>query len=89
MSARSVTRINWQQVLEELAWLLGEPDQNNPEQRTPLSTSQLADAIGQARGTLRGWIDGSEPKHADGEVLLDRWCKLSGKAREFAPLERW
>jgi hypothetical protein len=83
------TRVNWQQLLEELAWLLGEPVPAQPEQRDPLSTSQLADALGQARGTLRGWIDGSEPKHADGERLLDRWCTLTGKAREFAPVERW
>ncbi len=85
----TATRVNWPKLLEELAWLLGDPVQHLPEQRSPLSTSQLADAIGQARGTLRGWIDGSEPKHADGEALLDRWCKLSGKAREFVPMERW
>jgi hypothetical protein len=85
----TATRVNWPKLLEEVAWLLGEPVLHEPERRVPLSTSQLADAIGQARGTLRGWIDGSEPKHADGEALLDRWCKLSGKAREFAPLERW
>lgn len=83
------TRVNWHQLLQDLAYLLGEVIPHQPERRQPVSTSQLADAIGQPRGTVRGWIDGSEPKHADGEALLDRWCRLSGKAREFAPLERW
>ena len=51
-------------------------------------TIQLAEALKIPRGTLRGWMDGSEPRHTDGEALLDRWCRMTGKARIFAPTER-
>lgn len=74
------TRIDWPRLLEDLAILLG-------EHGNPCTTFELAHQLSVARGTLRGWIDGSEPKHADGEKLLDRWRALSGKPREFAPLE--
>ncbi len=72
--------IDWPKLLEDLAILLGEQNQ-------PCSVFELAHQLSVPRGTLRGWIDGSEPKHADGEKLLDRWRALSGKPREFAPLE--
>lgn len=80
--------IDWPRLLDELAWLLGERDFAFPDVRVPLSASRLAQALQVPRTTLIGWRDGSEPKHSDGELLLVRWCLLTGKAREFAPLER-
>ncbi len=84
----SSTRIDWPQVLADIAYLLGEPDIANPDVRVPCSQERLALSLGVARGTLRGWMDGSEPKHGDGEALLQRWCALTSKARVFAPTER-
>lgn len=80
--------IDWPQVLGELALLLGDVDPQAPHLRVPCSQEKLAVALGVARGTLRGWMDGSEPKHGDGERLLVRWCTLTGKARIFAPVDR-
>jgi hypothetical protein len=76
----ATTRINWPAVLSDIGYQLGDGE--------PCSLSMLARELGIARMTLQGWIDGSEPKHADGEQLLDRWRSLTGKPREFAPLER-
>lgn len=81
-------RVDWCRVLGDIAYLLGEPDGTLEGVRAPCSERDLADALGVPRGTLRGWMDGSEPRHADGEQLLDRWCKLTAKARIFAPIER-
>lgn len=81
-------RIDWPMLLGDIAYLLGEPDPVNAEVRVPCSQERLAGALGVARGTLRGWMDGSEPKHGDGELLLDRWCQLTCKARVFAPVDR-
>jgi hypothetical protein len=80
--------IDWPRLLSDLAYLLGEAAPNGIGPRVPCNIQALADHLSVPRGTLRGWIDGSEPKHADGEQLLDRWRVLTGKPREFAPLER-
>lgn len=81
-------RIDWPRLLGDIAYMLGEPDPGNPDVRVPCSQERLASALGVARGTLRGWMDGSEPKHGDGERLLDRWVRLTGQARIFAPVDR-
>jgi transcriptional regulator with XRE-family HTH domain len=80
-------RVDWPMVLGDLAHVLGEPTIDG-RGRVPCTQEQLAKALDVARGTLRGWLDGSEPKHADGEALLLRWCQLTGKDRGFAPKER-
>jgi hypothetical protein len=80
--------IHWQRLLEDIAYLVGEPMPNSPL-RTPVSTKKLAEYLGVTRGTLRRWMDeGAEPRHGDGEVLLATWSRLSGKPREYAPLDR-
>jgi hypothetical protein len=81
-------RTDWSSILADLAYLLGEPDPSNREDRTACGERVLAAHLDVARSTLKGWIDGSEPKHSDGEMLLQRWCALTGKARSFAPLRR-
>lgn len=82
-------RIDWPKVLDDIAYLLGEPRTDNEQLRTPVSQEKLADALAAPRGTLRGWLDGSEPRHSDGEKLLITWCRLTGKARTFAPVDRF
>lgn len=80
-------RVDWPMVLGDLAHVLGEPTIDG-RGRVPCTQEQLAKALDVARGTLRGWMDGSEPRHADGEHLLARWCALTGKGRGFAPKVR-
>ena len=80
--------IDWPKVLEDIAWLMGEGDFAFPDARRALSSYQLAYHLKVARGTLRGWLDGAEPRWTDGERILIQWCALTGKARAFAPQER-
>lgn len=80
--------IDWPRVLGDIAHLLGDPEHGNPDARVPCSQERLSTALDVPRGTLRGWMDGSEPKHGDGQRLLQRWHAMTGKALEFAPLER-
>jgi hypothetical protein len=85
----TAARIDWPKLLGDIAYMLGEPAPGqNPELKVPVSQERLAEALGVSRGSLRNWIDGSEPRHADGEQLLVRWCSLSGKARTFAPVHQ-
>jgi len=77
--------IDWPKLLEEIALCLGEPDPQRAGQRVACSTLQLSEQLGVPRGTLRGWLDGSEPKHGEGERLVQRWAALTGKAALFAP----
>lgn len=82
-------RIDWSKVLDDIAYLLGEPLPGNELLRASVSQEKLALAIGFPRGTLRNWLDGSEPRHSDGEVLLAHWVRLTGKARTFVPVDRY
>jgi hypothetical protein len=86
-----MTRFDWPQILGDLAHLLGEPAAGQAEAfhlREPCSETQLARSLEVARSTLRGWVDGAEPRHCDGERILMRWAELTGKTRAFAPTER-
>lgn len=84
------SRIDFAAVLEEIAFLLGEPMPGGQEHvRVPVSQYKLAEYLGVPRGTLRGWTAGSEPPHTDGEKLLVVWCRLTGQARTFAPVDRF
>lgn len=82
-------RIDWPKVLEDIAYLLGDPLPANELLRAPVSQERLAHHLGFPRGTLRNWIDGSEPRHSDGEQLLAHWCRLTSKARTFVPVDRY
>lgn len=79
--------IDWERLFDDLAHVLGDCNEATG-QRTPISTSALADALQVPRGTLRNWLDGSEPRHVDGERILAMWCRLTCKGREFAPRTR-
>ena len=76
--------VDWPRLLGDLAYLLGDelPGTTAREQE-PLGT--LAEFLAVPRSTLRGWLDGAEPRHNDSEALL-RWAGLAGKAPVFAPL---
>lgn len=83
-----MTRTDWPLLLAEIAYLLGDPIPGNPDVREPLSQRLLAEHLEIPRETLRGWMDGSEPRHTDGERLIAVWVQLTGKARTFIPTTR-
>lgn len=80
--------INWTQVLEDIAWQLGEPHFAFPGVRTPAGTPAVAKHLEVSRSTLLRWRDGSRPKYEEGEHILLSWSRLTGKAIAFAPRER-
>jgi hypothetical protein len=80
--------IDWPSILTDLAYVLGDEDESHPGGRVPCSTRTLALHLGVDRDYIRRWHAGSEPRYADGEMLLVRWVTLTGKAKEFAPRTR-
>lgn len=82
------TQVDWPRLLDDLRWLLGEPDFAFPDARTPLAKPKLAIQLGMSWGAMRNLFDGTEPRHTQGEALIAMWCRLSGKGREFVPICR-
>lgn len=68
--------VNWPEVLSELA-------------KHGLDADRLARVIGVGRTTVLGWRAGSEPSHADGEVVLREWVVRTGRGIAEAPREVW
>jgi hypothetical protein len=82
----NIQTYDWERILDDIAWLLGEaPDPANAYVRIPCSAQSLAAFLSTPRKTMLGWRAGSQPKHADGEMLIAQWCRLAGKGREFVP----
>lgn len=82
----STPTYDWECILGDIAWLLGTlPNESNPHVRTPINSQALADWLKVPRKTMIGWKDGTQPRHADGEMLLAHWGRLAGKSRDFAP----
>lgn len=79
--------IDWVRVLEDIAFALGEPVPDG-RQRVPAGASTTAQYLGVSRGALRGWLDGAEPRHSDGELITLAWCRLTGKGQPFVPRTR-
>lgn len=86
MNADRYPHIDWPRLLGDLQYLLGEAANDGSGVVTPAGTPTLAAYLGVKRTTLRGWLDGSEPKHSQGESLIAAWSRLSGKPREFTPI---
>ena len=79
--------IDWPHLLHDMAYLLGD-ELPGTSAREPAPLGTLAAFLAVPRSTLRGWLEGAEPRHNDGEALLMRWCTRTGKAPAFAPLLR-
>ena len=77
--------IDWERVLGDIAWCLGEPDFAFPQTRHPAGSRVIAAHLEVSRSTLLRWLDGSEPRHSDGELILLAWARLTGKAVVLAP----
>ena len=80
--------IDWPKILDEIAYLAGDPVPTNPITRIPLGQRLLAAYLHQDRDTVRRWMDGARVEYHDGEALLEVWCKVTGKAQAFAPRTR-
>ena len=52
-----------------------------------VSSHAIARSLDIPRSTLRGWLDGAQPGHADGERVIVLWMRVTGKPRELVPTE--
>ena len=69
-------RVDWFRVVAEL-------------QGKGYKIENIAAAIGVAKSTLMGWRNPpySEPRHADGERLVQLWCRVTGLPRDAIPVD--
>lgn len=83
-----VSHIDWPKLLGDIAWLLGDDEANEPNSRKPMSEVKLAEVLGFSRSKLKNILGGTSLKveYHDGCFLIERWSRLSGKPREFAPI---
>lgn len=66
-------RVDWFQLLTDL-------------QRHGFPSLQVAKVIEVPHSTVMGWKnEGAEPKHADGERLVDLWIGVTGRNRHQMP----
>lgn len=65
-------RIDWFQILTDL-------------NRLGVPVSSVSQQTRIPKSTILGWKQGAEPKHADGELLIDLWIGLTGNNRHQAP----
>lgn len=75
LATRIETRISWFRVFNELkirGWTL----------------YRIADELEIPKTTLIGWKTGAEPRHFDGERLIDLWREVTGQERGALPTER-
>lgn len=70
---RADVHVDWFRVLADL-------------QYAGCANSVVAARLNIPQSTLRGWKDGSEPAHGNGERLVRLWCEITGKPREAAPV---
>ena len=66
-------RTDWFRILTDLA-------------REQWTHKDVAEHLAIPPSTLLGWKAGSEPKHADGERLLDLWRAITKRERGDRPL---
>lgn len=65
-------RVDWFQVLTDL-------------QRAGVPGASVAQHLRVPHSTVHGWKQGAEPKHVDGELLIDLWIGLTGRNRHQVP----
>jgi len=78
--------IDWPRLLGDIQYLLGDIPPGEMV-IVPVGQVRLAAYLEMSRGTVRRWIEeDAEPRHFDGEHLIDVWIRLTGKRREFLPI---
>lgn len=68
-------RTDWFRVLADLA-------------HAGISTRAVSRRLEVAKSTVLGWKQGNEPRHSDGEQLLELWATETGKPRADVPLRK-
>lgn len=53
--------------------------------RFNMSLQAIANIIGVPKPTIVGWKQGAEPRHSDGEKLVQLWCSVTGGGRQDLP----
>lgn len=56
--------------------------------REGYTTRDVSSIVGVPRSTITGWMSGSEPRHREGETVIQFWCETTGQSREGLPLSR-
>lgn len=64
---RVILRTDWFRILADI-------------QHHGCTNSDVAAYIECPLGTVRGWKEGSEPRHHDGHRLVDLWQQMTGQA---------
>lgn len=67
---------NWPRIIAEIKSGYG------VHHRKRLSNYKLGLIIGRDEGTVRGWSEGTQPKHFDGELLLQLHAEYSPYLRK-------
>lgn len=70
---RRLQRVDWFRVLADLQYL-------------GLTNLDVATRLDIPRRTVGGWKNGQEPRHVDGDALLELWCEVTGKSRAGRPM---
>ncbi|WP_368640590.1 hypothetical protein ABRZ04_05255 [Castellaniella ginsengisoli] len=53
--------------------------------REGYTVRDVADIVGIPTSTIKGWMAGSEPRHQDGETIIQFWCEAADRPRESVP----
>lgn len=85
--SRTETIIDWPQVIDDVALMLGDSVEGTGL-RLRASTVAVAAHLNVPRGTLLRWMDGSKVEYHEGVRLLAVWAALTSKAIDFAPRTR-
>ena len=82
--------VDWPTIITDMQWLLGEdvPGSQGVTMREPIGTRAMAVQLGVSRDLVRNWLNGTRVEHSHGEMLIARWCSLTGKVRAFLPMTR-
>lgn len=56
--------------------------------RRGIPTATVAALTTIPKSTILGWKQGAEPKHADGERLVQLWMQVTDLCREHVPMTR-
>ena len=52
------------------------------------TTNDVSSIVGIPRSTIDGWMSGAEPRHQDGETIIQFWSEATGLPRESLPVSR-
>lgn len=64
--------VNWFQVIIDLC-------------RKGYSHAAISAAVDAPKSTVQGWKQGAEPRHSNGEKLIELWCQVTANDRERLP----